>query len=150
MINLTQHHSSPEQRAVGVIDLPQGAREQVKATLTFEQVPDERELTIRAARIVALLIELFDPEGYALDADADIMGRIPVMIGGAPFFMPALERALLSGGFHPYFAFSRRESVEKDGVKTSVFKHLGFVRTGVKYAREPDASPIHWTGEPRR
>lgn len=130
-MNLTQHQATPEQQEEGVIDLPQDAREVLRAALTFESMPDARELTIRAARIVTLLIELFDPEGYALPAVTD------VMIGGAPFFMPALERALVGGGFRPLFAFSRRESVEKDGVKTSIFRHLGFVRSGVEYAHEP-------------
>lgn len=57
------------------------------------------------------------------------------MIGGAPFLMPVLDKALRNYGHRPIYAFSKRESVEKtnpDGtvVKTSVFKHAGFVELG--------------------
>ena len=59
------------------------------------------------------------------------------MIGGAPFFMSALERALLDVGITPLYAFSIRESVEKaaeDGTvtKINVFKHVGFVEANLK------------------
>ncbi|MHB0929605.1 MAG: hypothetical protein ACYC3W_12015, partial [Candidatus Nanopelagicales bacterium] len=54
------------------------------------------------------------------------------MIGGAPFLMAPLEKALLSIGINPVFAFSERKSVEAHGAdgtvtKTQVFKHVGFV-----------------------
>jgi hypothetical protein len=54
------------------------------------------------------------------------------MIGGAPFFMEPLSRALRDAGYKPIFAFSRRESVERtmpDGTvqKVAIFRHLGFV-----------------------
>ena len=55
-----------------------------------------------------------------------------VMIGGAPFFMAALESALRDVGVTPIYAFSKREVVEEpqsDGSvkKTAVFRHAGFV-----------------------
>ena len=49
------------------------------------------------------------------------------MIGGAPYLMAELEMALGWVGIIPLYAFSVRVSSEKDGVKTSVFRHLGFV-----------------------
>ena len=53
------------------------------------------------------------------------------MIGGAPFFMGILEQELKKQGIKPVYAFSQRESVDKemaDGSvqKVAVFKHLGF------------------------
>ena len=54
------------------------------------------------------------------------------MIGGAPFFMSALEAALKERGVRAVHAFSRRESGEErlpDGSvrKTQVFRHAGWV-----------------------
>ena len=47
--------------------------------------------------------------------------------------MSALEKALVDYGVCPYYAFSRRESVEEvqaDGSvrKTAVFRHAGFIQ----------------------
>lgn len=54
------------------------------------------------------------------------------MIGGAPFFMRYLEVALLDQSVEPVYAFTCRETKEitVDGglQKTSVFRHVGFVR----------------------
>jgi len=55
------------------------------------------------------------------------------MIGGAPYFMGALESALLEAGVEPVYAFSRRvseEMIQPDGSvrKVGVFRHVGFVR----------------------
>jgi hypothetical protein len=54
------------------------------------------------------------------------------MIGGAPYLMGALEKALRECGFTPVYAFSKRESIDQpqpDGSvrKVAVFRHLGFV-----------------------
>ena len=55
------------------------------------------------------------------------------MIGGAPYLMSALERALKQRGVKPLYAFSLRVSEdvldESTGEvkKTLVFKHLGFL-----------------------
>jgi hypothetical protein len=54
------------------------------------------------------------------------------MIGGAPFFMSSLEKALLDAGVTPVYAFSVRDSKEEPdgngGVrKVNVFRHVGFV-----------------------
>lgn len=55
-----------------------------------------------------------------------------VMLGGAPFFMGALERWCYAQGLIVLYAFSARESIDEtqaDGsvVKKSIFKHKGFV-----------------------
>jgi hypothetical protein len=46
--------------------------------------------------------------------------------------MPPLEKALISRGVAPVYAFSKRETTETaraDGAvhKTTIFKHIGFV-----------------------
>jgi len=56
-----------------------------------------------------------------------------VMIGGAPYLMATLEKALREVGLNPIYAFSQRVSIDKENpdgsvTKTMVFKHLGFVR----------------------
>lgn len=112
MLNLTQHKSTPEQNCV---DLEGGSLMYLKSMITFDSLPGKESL-IDTAR--------------ALSEMAEMHGYKKAMIGGAPFFMPYLERALRSKGITPYYAFSKREVVEKDGVKTSIFKHIGFVEGG--------------------
>ena len=116
-LNLTQHEASDSQIAAGVVDLPAASREALKGLLTFDGLPARPEIIARAAAIAEL---------------AEEHGAEHVMIGGAPYLMGALERALTDRGIAPRFAFSRRESVEvqqPDGSvrKVGVFQHLGFV-----------------------
>jgi len=123
MINLTQHGAVQEQLQLGVVDLPQGEGSvgaYVRELLTFETLPSSRVLLDRADEIARVAAD---------------HGHDAAMIGGAPFFMGALERALNNKGIKPYYAFSMRDSIEKDGVKTSVFRHAGFVdpTTGMGY-----------------
>ena len=56
-----------------------------------------------------------------------------VMIGGAPFFMPPLQKALLEARISVRYAFSRRishEEMQPDGSvrKTQTFTHAGWVK----------------------
>jgi hypothetical protein len=76
------------------------------------------------------------------------LGATHAMIGGAGFFLPVLEKALHQRGIIPVHAFSKRESVETrnaDGTvsKTNIFKHLGFVESGVDYAGDRDCGNIY-------
>ncbi len=61
----------------------------------------------------------------------NLMFAETVMIGGAPFLMPVLQKALQMRGITVLYAFSERVSIEKivDGVvvKTNEFKHIGFI-----------------------
>lgn len=111
IINLTQHQSTPEQ---GCLEPKQ--KSDVQASLTFDDIPSVEEMQKRARFLAAIAKE---------------SGATAAMIGGAPFFMSTLERALIEAGVKPVYAFSRRESVEsvKDGIvtKLNVFKHVGFV-----------------------
>lgn len=113
MINLTQHNATTDQLAVGVIDLQGQQLALVKALLTFDEIPTESEMKERADKIA----EIARKHGVA------------AMIGGAPFFMSYLERALHKVSVTPYYAFSKRCVIkDEDGVKERIiFKHEGFV-----------------------
>ena len=121
IVNLTQHEASAEQLDAGVFNLDGGdyfeggAGYALKQALTFDSLPTPEEIEQRADQIAALAIGT---------------GATIAMIGGAPYLMSALERALKASGIRPVYAFSERVSSEKDGVKTSTFRHLGFVEGG--------------------
>lgn len=115
IINLTQHKATAEQLEAGVVEPAEKAA--VQAILTFDAIPSVEEIQQRALLLAAIAVQ---------------SGCKKAMIGGAPFFMSALESALKAQGIAPVYAFSQRESVESiqsDGsvVKTNMFKHVGFV-----------------------
>lgn len=116
ILNLTQHIASQEQRAAGVIDPSPALKKQVQKLITFNSLPDANTVTGRALAVAGLVESL--PEEFTA-----------AMIGGAPFFMGALERALENIGITPMYAFSRRIVEEsRDGSEKRVFfKHEGFV-----------------------
>jgi len=121
--NLTQHEASAEQLDAGVFNLEGGdcfeggAGYALKQALTFDSLPTPEEIEQRADQIAALAIGT---------------GATIAMIGGAPYLMSALERALKASGIRPVYAFTERVSTEEDGVKTSTFRHVGFVEGGAK------------------
>ena len=115
LINLTQHPTTTEQLTAGVTE--PADKDEVRRLLTFDELPSK---------------ELVKARAKALAEIAENSGAKSAMIGGAPFLMAALEKALREVGITPVYAFSKRESVEKtlpDGSvqKTNVFKHIGFV-----------------------
>ena len=110
ILNLTQHLASQEQIEEGVVE-PKN-KDFVKELLTFDELPTKEEIQKRATELTKIAMN----EGYK-----------KVMIGGAPYLMGMLELTLKSQGIQSVYAFSKRVSIEKDGVKTSVFKHIGFV-----------------------
>ena len=116
ILNFTQHAATAEQLDAGVIDLMQHDLASLKALLNFVGLPTADEIYERAYAIAALAENLF--------ADT-------VMVGGAPFLMPVLQKALQMRGITVLYAFSERVSIEKivNGVvvKTNEFKHIGFV-----------------------
>jgi len=121
IINLTQHPATVEQYEAGVRDFSDSDRVLLVQALTFESVPSESDLLTRAQSI-------------ALMAAGHSSGVRSAMIGGAPYLMRPLERALWDAGIRPLYAFSVRESVERtrpDGSveKSTVFRHAGFVGT---------------------
>lgn len=116
ILNVTQHDATPDQIVAGVVE-PEGAdKSELRELLTFKEPPCRRELQSRAERIARIV---------------DTYSYRSAMIGGAPFFMSHLERALTDLGITPVYAFSTREVVEvKEGGtvrKASVFRHSGWV-----------------------
>lgn len=114
ILNLTQHFCTPAQTKVGVEEPVFKA--QVQNLITFKEIPTEMGMKSRAQKLAYMCKE----DGYSA-----------AMIGGAPFFMGILEQELKKQGIKPVYAFSQRESVDKemaDGSvqKVAVFKHLGF------------------------
>lgn len=118
ILNLTQHTATPEQLAVGVVDLPtHERRSHLQGLLTFAGLPSRDEVEQRAKMIARL----------AEDGPCE-----RAMIGGAPYLMAPLERALLAIGITPVYAFSVRDTAEErqpDGSvrKVNVFRHAGWV-----------------------
>jgi hypothetical protein len=117
IINLTQHQATPEQLTEGVFEVVD--KDLVKTLLTFDDLPTEKDIIRRSAKLAAIAL--------AYDADA-------AMIGGAPYLMCHLETALLEEGISPMYSFSKRVSVESanestgEVTKTNVFKHIGFYK----------------------
>ena len=115
IINLTQHDSTPAQKAEGVVE--PSDKQVIKTLLTFNAIPTVAEMRERAEKLANLACE---------------NGAPAAMVGGAPYFMSALEQALKARGIKPVYAFSVRKSVDKpnaDGTvtKVAVFEHAGFV-----------------------
>lgn len=124
-INLTQHQTTPEQVDAGVVDLSPEQRQQLARLLTLDALPDHLELRSRSRAIGDLVAGLVAEIGTS-------DGFTPFfLIGGAPFLVSVLAE-YLSERFSTdcVYAFSKRVSQEDPvtGVKTSVFKHEGFVK----------------------
>lgn len=127
ILNLTQHPSTSEQRAQGVVDLQGEALEALKQALTFDEIPPAEEIAQRAQYIA----ELACNNGLGGDDGDDPIPRA-AMIGGALWLMGPLTEELYARGIQPLFAFSKRQVVEKtmpDGSvqKVATFAHIGFV-----------------------
>lgn len=128
ILNLTQHNATPEQKAQLVVE-PRMCKAKIQKLLTFEEIPTKEEIEARASELAEIAVS--EANHYAGETDNRIW-ITRVMIGGAPYLMGALEKALRECGFTPVYAFSKRESVEQpqpDGSvkKTAVFRHIGFV-----------------------
>jgi hypothetical protein len=129
ILNLTQHPATPEQVAQGVVDLPADLRVQLSRLLTVDELPSRGEIEERCDAIAALV---FETETETDNAPAS------VMIGGAPWMMVHLVKALrIAGVVQCLAAFSKRESVERIDpstgavTKTAVFRHVGFLECGL-------------------
>ena len=139
ILNLTQHLATTEQIKAGVFEPRNKAG--IQEVLTFNSMPTAQEVICAAECLVAYAkSELFSYflslDSVANDVTVDevkqLMAGAQIMIGGAPFLMASLEKALKAEGLCPVHAFSQRESVDVimdngNTSKTSVFRHLGFV-----------------------
>ena len=120
ILNLTQHIGTPEQDVIE----PEN-KAQVQKLLTFSNIPSKKEIATRASALANLAAYHRD---CSHDGDHE---PFAAMIGGAPYLMSALERALKAVNIQPGYAFSTRKSIEKviNGkiVKTSTFDHAGWI-----------------------
>ncbi len=125
MINLTQHSPTPEQFAAGVIDPPAEMKAEIIRLLNFTTIPTREEVVVKAEKLAHIVAE------WAYEEE-DLRNGQEVMIGGAPYLMGPLEKALTLRGMTPFYAFSERVSSEEtlpDGSvrKTQIFRHAGFI-----------------------
>lgn len=128
ILNLTQHDATPEQLEAGVIELDERGKSKLRKLLTFEELPSYGSVLKRAELIALLAVEYIS----SLDIEDDDKWNTKVMIGGAPYLMPALVKELEYNSFGAVCAFSKRvskETTNPDGTvtKVNVFKHMGFV-----------------------
>ena len=130
ILNLTQHAATPEQVDQGVVDLPADERAELSRLLTVDDLPSLVEIWDRCQAIAKL------SWANGLCTDTPITR---VMIGGAPWMMAPLCRALQVAGIEECLAaFSKRESIERTDpvtgavTKTAVFRHIGFVECAAK------------------
>ena len=113
ILNLTKNTTTPEQQAQGVFEPSPQDKADIKRLLTFDEIPTSEDIRQRASMLADIAV------GYGADA---------VMVGGAPYLMPALVLEIPRA----VFAFSKRvseEQLQPDGSvrKINVFKHVGFV-----------------------
>lgn len=118
ILNLTQHPAVEDQRRDDVKNHPDPQK--IRDLITFYSIPTKEEMIQRAEKLVQ---------------ETKNLGYEKVMIGGAPYFMPVLEKAFLENGITVYYAFSHRLCHEiplPDGSvkKEMFFKHGGFYVVG--------------------
>jgi len=119
ILNLTQHNATAGQMEAGVVE--PADKKVIQSLLTVSELPDIAEIKRRTDALAAI---------------AASTGITSAMIGGAPWLMSALERALVAAGVVPVYSFSVRKSIETcnaDGTvsKTSIFEHGGWVHANV-------------------
>ena len=123
VLNFTQHTLTKEQidslvgEGFSLENIEIEAPQWLKDHLIFTSCPTREEVEFRAG---------------AVSDYAESLGATDVVVGGAPYFMGALETALEFRGIKPRYAFTERvavETVNPDGstTKTSVFRHSGWV-----------------------
>ena len=115
ILNLTQHELTEEQKKDGIAEPGAENREQIVSLLNFCCKPDAASIRKRAT-VLARMAEEEGAEG--------------VMLGGAPYLMPALVESMRERGLRVFFSYSPRVSIERtrpDGgvEKVSVFRYQG-------------------------
>ena len=130
-INLTQHELTQEQKEDAYwvkFNSYDGTNStiEIKRLLTFESMPNMEEIQERAEKIANIA------EGIFLQLDPEKALKHTALIGGSPYLMGPLEKALKERSIQPLYAFSKRVSVETtqpDGrvIKTAKFVHEGYI-----------------------
>ena len=114
--NLTQHTLTTDQQNDGLKELPTAIGQQVRELLNFDTKPTRSEIEHHAELLAAL---------------AEQAGADGVMLGGAPFLMPALTSSLRRHGIRTFFAFSQRRSTEVHTADGTVEKRCVFCYEGL-------------------
>lgn len=127
ILNLTQHSATSAQTADGLVDLTELDAADIRSLLDFKTLPSREEIEKRAKDIAALAYGILEEESERRGEEIRT-----VMIGGAPYLMGPLERALESLRISAVYAFSERRSVDiqqPDGSvrKVAEFAHLGWI-----------------------
>ena len=130
ILNFTQHSCTQDQLDSGILDCDPEYKQELVRLLTFDELPTSSEVWTRAVQIVGLFERVAVSMGYTYQ---DEQTSLHPMIGGAPFLMSLLEDAFDDAGLSPYYAFTKRTSIDQpqsDGSikKVSVFKHAGLYK----------------------
>lgn len=108
-INLTQHKATQDQIGRCVVEPKETSKSEIQKVLTFDSIPSAEEMTKRAQMLA----------DYAFDC-----GYKKALVGGAAYFMPYLEQALVERDIQPEYSFTK-QVIQPDG--TRVFKEEGVV-----------------------
>lgn len=154
ILNLTQHVPTLEQEMQGVYTCKNTDHDVIRNALTFSELPTKELIHSKVQKLLDIamiarldyteqmfsdtyisMIDASATEDQALEAANKACDKATknfgCMIGGAPYLMPELERALKKFGISVLYAYSERVGVETtnpDGsvTKNYVFKHQGF------------------------
>lgn len=119
IFNLTQHSLTKEQVEGNECFRKEAVPGDIICDrLTFNNIPTTEEMQERATELARIAAQ-HSAEG--------------AIIGGAPYFMPYLEKELLRLNIIPMYSFSIRQSIEKKNadstvIKTNIFKHAGWIK----------------------
>lgn len=117
ILNLTQHPATEKQKEEGLIDLKGQDLKELKKAITFDEMPTIKYLKKSSLKLADIAFD---------------NNFTNVLIGGACYFMPILEKTLKIHGFTPYYAFSKRNAIDKeiDGkiITEYTFEHEGFIK----------------------
>ena len=134
ILNLTQHVATPEQIEACVFEPSDEDKKEIQKLLTFDEIPTVDVMNDRANALYEILDKIIPECRFGYTPHSKICGTLTrcAMIGGAPYFMGAIECVFKIHNVKCMYAFSKRESVDQvqpDGSvkKVAVFKHCGFV-----------------------
>lgn len=93
MLNVTLHRSTNRQHAMGVVDMCKEGRKFLREELIFKEAPSRKTMIERADKIVKYI-------------NNSLPNFRTVMLGGACFFTPILEKAFKDNGYIVCYSFS--------------------------------------------
>lgn len=118
ILNLTQHQATKTQIERGVVEPSPASKDIIKKLITFEEAPDMETLAVNAGKLAAF---------------AAMKGYHQALIGGASYYMPYLEAALIQNGIQPQYAFTQ-QVILPDGRR--VFEEKGVYKPHEQLAKD--------------